>query len=341
MLHGAFDPARARGAGIPLCSREVSRGPLLVSTWSDGVFTIDDDGVHHERAGLGVCGLSAANDGSVLAIVDQHNVERRAQDGTWAHVARSESSLSCCVLVGDDVFVGTSHDAQLLRLEDGALRRVESFDRTPGRAAWVAGAALIDGRWVGPPLGIRSMSASADGAIVVANVHVGGIPRSLDRGASWHPTIEVGADVHQVVCHPSRPDIVAAAAAVGLCISRDGGATWCIEIEGLHAHYCSAAAFIGDDVLVAASADHFAAEGAVYRRPLDAGGALSRLEGGLPPWTSGIVDTDGIAVRGQSAAIVDGGGNVHFSDDAGRTWARLAQVPSGSSGVVIAAPRED
>ena len=82
----------------------------------------------------------------------------------------------------------------------------------------------------------------------------------------------------------SHPDIVIAAAATGLCISRDGGATWTIEQEGLHASYCSAVAFSGDDILVAASSDHFAAQGAVYRRPIDGELPLARIGGGLPEW---------------------------------------------------------
>jgi hypothetical protein len=51
------------------------------------------------------------------------------------------------------------------------------------------------------------------------------------------------------------------------CISRDAGATWTIERGGLHASYCSAVAFSGDDILVSASTDHFAAQGRIYRRP--------------------------------------------------------------------------
>ena len=67
-------------------------------------------------------------------------------------------------------------------------RRIESirgFDEVPGRDTWYAGSAVINGQVVGPPLGIRSMSATADGSAILANVHVGGIPRSTDGGATW------------------------------------------------------------------------------------------------------------------------------------------------------------
>jgi hypothetical protein len=96
-----------------------------------------------------------------------------------------------------------------------------------------------------------------------------------------------------------------AAAAIGLCTSRDGGVTWDVEQEGLHASYCSALAFAGDDVLVSASVDHFAAQGAIYRRRVDGHGSLVVIAGGLPAWTDGIADTGCIATHGSTVAVAD------------------------------------
>src|SRR4029434_8936662 len=109
---------------------------------------------------------------------------------------------------------------------------LDSFDAVDGRDTWYAGSAVINGERVGPPLGIRSITATADGSVLLANVHVGGIPRSTDGGTTWQSTIDVDSDVHEVRAHPHRPDVVMAAAAIGLCTSRDGGATWDIEQEG-------------------------------------------------------------------------------------------------------------
>ena len=171
--------------------------------------------------------------------------------------------------VGDVIYVG-SDDARVLRVgADGELEQLRGFDLVAGRETWYAGSAVINGQRVGPPLGIRSITATSDGAVLLANVHVGGVPRSTDGGATWHPTIDIDSDVHEVRAHPNRPGVVMAAAAIGLCTSRDGGATWDVEQAGLHASYCSAVAFAGDDVLVSASVDHFAAQGAIYRRRVD------------------------------------------------------------------------
>ncbi len=101
-----------------------------------------------------------------------------------------------------------------------------------------------------PSWGVRSMSATSDGTVVLANVHVGGIQRSTDGGVTWRPTIEVDSDVHEVRAHPSQPRIAIAASAIGLCISRDGGTTGPVNQEGLHATYCFPVAFSGDFVFL-------------------------------------------------------------------------------------------
>src|SRR5439155_5763684 len=126
-----------------------------------------------------------------------------------------------CVLADDDgVLVGTS-EANLLRLEDGALVPVAAFDAVEGRDEWHT-------PW-GAPADVRSLTRTSTGTLL-ANVHVGGVVRSTDGGASWSPTIDIDADVHHVLGGPGAT--VVAAAAVGLCVSDDDGATWSVVDEG-------------------------------------------------------------------------------------------------------------
>ena len=142
------------------------------------------------------------------------------------HDCNPRGTLACLVTVGKAIYVGTDDDARMLYLSlDGALTRLPCFDAVAGRDTWYAGSAVVNGQVVGPPLGVCSMSATSDGTVVLANVHVGGIQRSTDGGVTWRPTIEVDSDVHEVRAHPSQPRIVIAASAIGLCISRDGGTT--------------------------------------------------------------------------------------------------------------------
>ena len=308
---------------------------VLVATWRNGLFVVTGNSIHPELADQPVRGLAPDGNGSALAILGGRSLCRRIAGGEWRTLATSESELSCCVAVGDAIYVGTD-DAHILRVRaNGTFEQLAGFDAVAGRDEWYAGSALINGRLVGPPLGIRSITATCNAAALLANVHVGGIPRSTDGGVTWQPTIDIDHDVHQVHAHPTRPDIVIAAAAMGLCVSKDGGATWTTEQEGLHAPYCSAVAFVGDDILVAASADHFAAQGAIYRRPIDADGALSPVGGGLPRWIEGIVDTDCIATQGSAVAVTDRAGNLYVSEDAGGTWLRAADRLPTPIGILI------
>jgi hypothetical protein len=309
---------------------------ILVATWRDGLFAISGEGHSHEFAGLPVRGLAPDKRGGALAIVGRNSLSRCAPDGSWTTLAVSDFELSCCVAVGDVVYVGTD-DARVLRLRDGSgkLEPIEAFQNVAGRDTWFAGSAIINGQRVGPPLGIRSLAANSTGSVLFANVHVGGIPRSTDGGKSWYPTVEVKSDVHEVSAAQNDPEIIVAAAAAGLCISRDSGKTWTIETEGLQVPHCYAVAVSGDNILVSASSDPFAAPGQIYRRPIQPNGSLEVVEGGLPRWMDGGVDTGCIATNGSFVAVADKGGNLYSSDDFGRTWSRRRTgLPSPSSVVL-------
>jgi len=305
---------------------------VLVATWRDGLFVVSGRSFRQELADQPVSGLAPDGNGGALAIVGGRSLRRRTADGEWHTIAVSEVDLSCCAAVGGRIYVGTD-DARVLRIgANGTLEPLSGLDETAGRDRWYAGTALIDGQLVGPPLGIRSMTATCDDAVLLVNVHVGGIPRSSDGGVTWRPTIDIEHDVHQVCAHPTRRDIVIAAAASGLCVSADSGATWNAERDGLHASYCSAVAFAGDDILVAASEHHFSAHGAIYRRRIDEPGPLRPVGGGLPTHIEGIADTGCVATHASAVAVVDRAGNLYVSEDGGATWSRRIQhLPTPSS----------
>ena len=311
----------------------MTKPTILVATWSDGLFAVTGDGRTQEIANQPVRGLAPDGRGGALAIVGRHSLRRRAPNGEWATVATSEFELSCCMAVRDAIYVGTD-DARMLRLSHGGgvLDPIDGFDNIAGRDAWFAGSAIVNGQRLGPPLGIRSVAANSNGSILFANVHVGGIPRSMDGGRTWQPTIDINSDVHEVRAHQTDPDIVVAASAVGLCISRDAGATWTIERDGLHASYCSAVAFSGDDILVSASTDHFATQGRIYRRPIRPDGDTVAVEGGLPTWINGIADTGCIATNGSTIVVVDRAGTLYLSTEFGLAWSRSSsELPTPSS----------
>ena len=128
------------------------------------------------------------------------------------------------------------------------------------------------------------MSTDPDGAIY-ANVHVGGVLRSRDRGRSWQPTIDIHADVHQVD-FDSGSGLLLAASLGGLAVSEDRGESWAFNTKGLHASYCRAVAVTGETVLVTASTGPFTNRAALYRIPLPADKAFEKCDAGLPKWFS-------------------------------------------------------
>ena len=174
------------------------------------------------------------------------------------------------------------------------------------------------------------MTATADGALLV-NVHVGGIPRSVDGGLTFEPTLAVDDDVHQVLAHPTRGEIAVAAASVGLCRSRDGGETWHSTTDGMEMTYPRGVAILGDDVLVTVSDGPWSDRSAVYRASVD-GGPVEKVTGGLPEYLSGNIDTRCIASDGTKVALVDGDGDVWLSSEGCDAFARIAESIAGVTG---------
>jgi hypothetical protein len=259
-------------------------------------------------AGHAVTALAPAG-GKVWGVIG--GTELWVLDGAWTRLAASEGPPATCVAVtGSGPLVGTEQ-AHLLRLSDTGLRGVESFETVEGRQAWYQ-------PW-GDPAAVRSIAVARDGAIHV-NIHVGGVVRSRDQGASWTPTVDIEADVHQVLAHPERPEIVLLASAEGFGLSRDGGASYQFATAGLHAHYLRAVAVAGEHVVVSAAAGFHGRRSAIYRKRLDGGTRFERCADGLPKWFDDNIDTACLAAVGALVVFGTGDGRVFRSLDAGEHW---------------------
>lgn len=289
---------------------------VLVAT-EDRVVAIGDDAQPRvELEGRRVTSLRRRGD-DWWAVADGDTIVRRDADGSWSDVATSEHRLTCSLPVPDGAIVGT-RDGHLLRLFKDRFARIEGFDEVEGRDTWHA---------VGSDVPyVRSLTQTSKGTLL-ANVHVGGIPRSANNGTTWKPTIDPEIDVHEVRAHPSDPQVVIAAAGHGFCESRDAGETWTVSTEGFHASYLRAVTFPTSTVVVSASDGPFGHRGALYRRALE-GGPVERCTDGLPEWIDGNVDTGCLdAARSRSASVTAFGapdGTVFASHDEGRTWSTLA-----------------
>jgi hypothetical protein len=141
-------------------------------------------------------------------------------------------------------------------------------------------------------------------------------------------------DVHEVCSHPTLPNIVAAAAAVGLCVSRDGGRNWNVLSEGLELTDSLAAAALPDEVLFSIQDGPFAKRSQVWRWRIG-GGIVEQVRDGLPQWLAGKIDTAHIAASGRQAAIVDGGGNLWLSRTGSSGWERVSTDLSYAFGLLV------
>ena len=282
---------------------------ILIGTGA-GLWELAGDVARPVEALAGHRVTALARDGAkTWAVID--GAALWAFDSAWAPRATVEGPPATWVApTATGPIVGTEQ-GHLLRLTADRLARLESFETVRGREAWYQ-------PW-GDPADVRSIAVAGDGAIHV-NVHVGGVVRSRDGGASWAPTVDIEADVHQVLAHPTRPEIVLLAAAEGFGLSRDGGDSYQFATAGLHAHYLRAVAVAGEHVVISASAGFHGRRSALYRRPLDGAPRFERCAAGLPKWFDDNVDTGCLAAAGSLAVFGTGDGQVYRSRDAGERW---------------------
>jgi hypothetical protein len=213
------------------------------------------------------------------------------------------------------VFVGVA-EAHMARVADGAIEPVSAFEDVDGRYGWYT-------PWDGPP-DVRSIAEDDD--TIYVNVHVGGIVRTRDGGATWEPTIDIDADVHRVWADTETG--MFAACARGLAESHDRGDTWTMRSEGLHAAYCRGVTICGGTILLSASRGPRGGQAAVYRGALS-GGAFEKCTTGLPEWFDDNVDSAWLDAMPELAAFGTSDGRVFASEDEGSTWIEVASgLPS-------------
>jgi hypothetical protein len=317
---------------------------ILLATYSGcRTFTYAGEGPV-ELAGHPIAALAAEPGGACLAIVDGNQIWRRNSSSVWSHIATAEISLQSLASEAGAIYAGGMDEAILLRIKSGSQpERVHSFDQTPGRETWFAG---------GPPLGVRSLAATLavtpEGSAILAAVHVGGIPRSNDQGATWTPTIPILWDVHEVRAHPTLPNLVAAAAAVGVCISRDAGRSWSLFTNGQEVPNALAVAVLEDEVLFSVQDGPFAKRSQIWRFNLH-DPSVSQVREGLPEWLEGKVDTGWIAAgpcpseyhgadnrsAKSRAAVIDAGGNLWLSKSGSTGWELVSATADYPFSLVI------
>lgn len=257
----------------------------------------------------------AYDDETWWALVGEGETWRHKEGDDWIRVADPPNEPARCLLpVAAEPLIGTD-ESHIYRVKHGRLQKLKTFENAPSRERWFT-------PWGGPPA-VRSMAAAPDGALYV-NVHVGGIMRSDDGGASWRQTIDIKADVHQVH-YDEGSGLLLAAAARGLAVSEDRGDNWAFHRGGLHGSYSRAVAVADEFLLASASTGAHTSRAALYRKPLLSDGPFERCTQGLPEWFPDNINTNCLAAMGDTLAFGTDSGQVFVSEDQGASWRMLTE----------------
>lgn len=253
---------------------------------------------------------------------------RQAGEGI-AYAEVTAVAVSAAERVGDYgvVWAGTEPSA-VFRSEDGGRSWMErrSLQELPSKPTWSFPPRpwTHHVRWIAPDPCLPER--------VFVGIELGGVMRSLDGGLTWEDRKpEAQPDAHHLRTHAMSPGRVYETAGGGYAESRDGGATWRRDDEGMRHHYLWGLAVDPGDpdtVLVSASRGPMSAhrvqgaEATMYRKA--AGGPWTEMREGLP-------QPEGTRVYGLASNPAEPGvfyaatheGTVYRSLDAGLAWHKL------------------
>jgi hypothetical protein len=205
---------------------------LLIST-SGNVFEVRDDGTQKEPdeimsiegirriAERVTCNIAVNSEGDLIIQMEEiRTVKTGIDDEIHSLLILGEDSL--------ELLIGTE-PPHIFKLKDERTQMIQSFEDLEVRDKWYT-------PWGGPPA-VRSLAATTDDW-VYADIHVGSIMRSKDRGESWEPVNPtLHRDVHQVNTTPASDTHVYAATYLAAYISLDRGDSWRHVAEDLDQRY--------------------------------------------------------------------------------------------------------
>ena len=253
---------------------------------------------------------------------------RRTSDGgrTWLDCELPAPGVfSVAVSPGDGaVYAGTEPSALFRSDDDGATwRELTALLELPSRPTW----SFPPRPWTSHVRWIAPNPNDAD--VLLVGIELGGLMRSVDRGASWQDH-RPGAqrDVHSLAWHPRIEERAYEAGGGGTAWSEDGGDTWHPADAGRDRHYAWAVAVDPDDPsawYVSASTGPFAAhrggdpEARIYAWR---DGVWSSLAGGLPEPLPAMPYALVATERRVFAGFADG--QLWASSDRGENWRACA-----------------
>jgi len=315
---------------------------MILAGTSQGMVVFDEAGEERFRAlaERDVSHLYLARGGRLLAIADQNvilaapSAGEAADDDAWRVLGELPGTVANCVVeLAGRLFIGAADARLFVMPADGsAAERIASFDAVPAREGW-------DTPWGGPP-DVRSLAVipQPDPAIY-ADIHVGGIVRSSDLGATWTQAPGIlHRDVHRVSTHPDRPDMVLAATARGCFISHDRGESWEQHLQPFEPRRyqrCVIADSADPDLLLCTASLGPHPRGdrgceAMLFRSADGGVSWADAMEGLPGPLHYNINThmlDAAPDRAGVFAFHDDLQSLYLTENGARSWTRVARLP--------------
>lgn len=261
--------------------------------------------------------VAALADGGVM-ILDGDEV-KKFQSGIGDRID------SLCIIKESplDLILGTT-PPHLYRLRgEEPADRIKSFDDLEVRSQWFT-------PW-GGPAAVRSLASTREGWIY-ADIHVGSIMRSPDRGGMWEPvTPTLHVDVHEVATTPASDERVYANTYLSVYVSDDRGDTWEHRSNELDDRYGRGIAVnpVDPDMILCGVSDGprgVDVHGQLYYTE-DAGQSWTHITDGFPESTRMNIDTFHIAYAEEDTAWVVDSKSLLLSTDRGRTWTTHWEAP--------------
>lgn len=257
----------------------------------------------------------ASRDGEVCVLGDA--------PGEWIATGLDEPITSLLILDEAEpaVLIGTEAP-QLYLLLGATTTRNEAFASLPCRSSWHT-------PW-GGPAALRSLAAAED--YVYADIHVGSIMRSSDRGRTWEPvTPDLHEDVHEVNTCPAGPERVYATTARAVYVSDDRGNSWHHRAKDLGARYGRAIAVApGDPDLVLTSVSDGPHGDDVHGQLFvtqDAGLSWTHVSEGFPDSTKANIDTFHVTFSPHGLAWAMVGRALYVGEDRATRWRQIWEAP--------------
>jgi hypothetical protein len=222
-----------------------------------------------------------------------------------------------------DLLIGTT-PPYIYRLgEEGPAQRIKTFDDLEMRNQWYT-------PW-GGPAAVRSMASTTKG-LVYADIHVGSIMRSPDKGRTWEPvTPTLHKDVHEVSTTPASERRVYANTYLAVYVSDNKGNSWEHRSKDLNNRYGRGIAVNPEDpntILCGVSDGPTGVNvhGQLYYTE-DSGITWTHITHGFPESTMKNIDTFHIEYTEKDVAWVTDENILCRSTDRGKTWETHWKAP--------------